>query len=132
MTPEEVVASARRCVGARFRPQGRDAATGLDCIGVAAIAMDKTPPLAAYTMRGNHWRAIALVAAEMGLAEIFPGEARPGDLLMVEPGPGQLHMIVMTPNGFVHADARLRRVVEAPGRPAWPVLCAWRGTQDEG
>ena len=72
-----------------------------------------------------------MVAEAMGLQTVFPGEERAGDLLMVEAGPGQLHMIVMVPGGYVHADARLRRVVEAPGAPPWPVLAAWRGCEDE-
>ena len=131
MTWEDVVASARRCVGAPFRLQGRDVAMGLDCVGVAAIAMNKSLPPATYAMRGRYRDDIASAVSEMGLREVFPGEARSGDLLMVEPGPGQLHIIVMTPTGFVHADARLRRVVETPGRPGWPILCAWRGCEDE-
>jgi hypothetical protein len=132
MTPDEVVDSARRCIGARFRPQGRDPQTGLDCVGVAAVAMDKTVPPARYPQRGQDWAIIAMVADAMGLWAIFPGEARAGDLLMVEPGPGQVHMVVITPTGFVHADARLRKVVETPGRPEWPVLAAWRGCHEEG
>ena len=28
--------------------------------------------------------------------------------------------------GFVHADAQLRRVVERPGEPPWPVIGIWR------
>jgi len=127
MTPEEIVASARRCIGVRFRPQGRDPATGLDCVGVAGVAFDRTLPPARYPARGRNWELLATDAIEMGLREIVPGEARPGDLLIVEPGPGQIHTVVITPTGFVHADARLRRVVEAPGRPEWPVLAAWRG-----
>lgn len=130
MTPEEVIASARRCVGARFRPQGRDPRTGLDCVGVAAVALDKRLPPARYPARGQDIRALAVVAEAMGLAPIFPGEARPGDLLMVEPGPGQIHMAVITTGGFVHADARLRKVVETPGTPPWPVLAAWRGCEE--
>ena len=35
----DVVARARGCVGARFRLHGRDPATGLDCVGLAAIAI---------------------------------------------------------------------------------------------
>ena len=32
-----IVASARGCVGARFRLHGRSVEAGLDCIGVAAL-----------------------------------------------------------------------------------------------
>ena len=131
MRPDEVIASARRCVGARFRTQGRDPASGLDCVGVAAVALDKQVPPARYGLRGDHARMIAQVAEAMELRPVFPGEARRGDLLVVEAGPGQVHMLILTPGGFVHADARLRKVVEVPGPAPWPVLAVWRGC-DEG
>jgi len=131
MTPDEVIASARRCVGARFRTQGRDPASGLDCAGVAAVAFDKGLPPARYGLRGDHGRMIATVAEAMGLRPVFPGEERWGDLLIVEAAPGQVHMLILTPAGFVHADARLRKVVEVPGLPPWPVLAVWRGCDEE-
>lgn len=132
MTPEEIVASARSCIGARFRLQGRDPSTGLDCAGVAAVSLDKTLPPARYSARGQDWQALAMIATEMGLRAVFPGEERPGDLLILEPGPRQIHMAVITQGGFVHADVRLRKVVEVPGRPPWPVLAVWRGCDEEG
>src|SRR5205085_2260015 len=36
---DEVVARARAMIGVRFRPQGRSAVQGLDCMGLAAVAM---------------------------------------------------------------------------------------------
>jgi len=132
MTAEDVVASARRCIGVRFRPQGRDPRTGLDCVGVAAVSINKALPPARYSMREREWRISASMAAELGLREIFPGDVRAGDMMLVDVGPGQVHTVVMTPTGFVHADARLRKVVETPGRPKWPVLAAWRACSDEG
>jgi hypothetical protein len=38
----------------------------------------------------------------------------------------QMHLGVLTANGFVHADARLRKVVETPGEPGWPVIGIYR------
>lgn len=35
----EFIRRARSCVGVRFRHQGRDPKTGLDCAGLAAWAM---------------------------------------------------------------------------------------------
>ena len=49
-----------------------------------------------------------------------------GDLLLLAPGPYQHHLAILTDRGFVHADAGLRRVVETPGWPAWPLVGAWR------
>jgi hypothetical protein len=49
-----------------------------------------------------------------------------GDLLLVRPGAGQLHLMIRTHAGAVHADAALRRVVERPGAAPWPLVGAWR------
>jgi lipoprotein Spr len=130
MTASEIVASARRCVGTRFRLQGRDRDTGLDCVGVAGVALGAALPPASYAQRSREIYAYAVLAEELGLREIFPGEARPGDLVVYAPGPGQLHTVIITPGGYVHADARLRKVVETPGTPPWPVVVAWRGCAD--
>ena len=52
--------------------------------------------------------------------------AEPGDVLLMAAGPGQLHLGIWTRDGFVHADAGLRRVVERPGMPPWPLIGVWR------
>jgi hypothetical protein len=41
-------------------------------------------------------------------------------------GPQQIHLGIRTAAGFVHAHAGIRRVVETPGTPAWPILAAYR------
>jgi len=117
-----VVRAARACLGARFRPHGRDPAWGLDCVGLAARAFGIAVP-ADYPLRGGRPERVAAFAAAAGLA--VRAAAGPGDLVLVRSGPGQLHLVVLTGRGFVHADAGLRRVVEVPGRPAWPALGAW-------
>ena len=38
----------------------------------------------------------------------------------------QLHLGVRTRCGFVHAHAGLRRVVETPGMPEWPIAAVYR------
>ncbi len=50
----------------------------------------------------------------------------PGDVVVARAGAGQVHLVVRTELGFVHADASLRRVVERPGGAPWPALEAWR------
>lgn len=123
-TPDENVAAARACIGARFRPHGRDPAHGLDCVGLVAIAFARAVP-GRYALRGGRPEAVARLIADAGLAPVDIGDAGAGALLLVEVGPGQLHLVVTTPRGFVHADAGLRRVTEAPGRPAGSVIGAW-------
>lgn len=129
------MARARGCVGACFRLQGRDPATGIDCVGLAAIAFGKAAPPAHYALRGGDETALARMIAETGLEDAPEGPGRAGDLVMVEAGPRQLHLAVLTATGFIHADAGLRRVVEVPGPPRWPVLHVWRagaGQSEDG
>ena len=71
--------------------------------------------------------------ADMGLGalgarfrRVSPARRRVGDLLLMAVAEDQLHLGVLTLRGFVHADARLRRVVETPGLPRWPVIAIYR------
>lgn len=120
----EIAAAARGCIGARFRPHGRDPAHGLDCVGVAAVAFGRTVA-GDYPLRGGRAEAIGARIGAAGLVAIDPMAAGAGDLVMIAAGPGQLHLAVLTAAGFVHADAGLRRVVETPGRPD-RAIGAWR------
>lgn len=122
-----VAEAARAAVGARFRLHGREVASGLDCVGLAALALraggyaGDVPT--GYALRGGDPAAVAALL-EVALARA-DGDA-PGDLLLMRSGPGQLHLGIRTETGLVHADAALRRVVERPGAPPWPVLGCWR------
>lgn len=62
---------------------------------------------------------------ECGFVRLAPAEIEAGDLLLVESGPGQLHAVILTEEGYLHAHAGLRRVVETPGPVPWPILSAW-------
>jgi cell wall-associated NlpC family hydrolase len=119
-----VVDAALAAVGARFRLHGRDAATGLDCVGLAALALRAGgyagPVPTGYRLRGAV--PVALLDAAMARCD----GARAGDLLLFRSGPGQAHLAVRTAGGFVHADAGLGRVVERPGEAPWPLVAAWR------
>ena len=119
-----IVARARAFVGARFRAQGRNAADGLDCVGLAAATFDRGGVPDDYTLRGG---SLARVAAGLRVAGLRAVDDRaPGDVLVMQAGPEQLHLGIWTGDGMVHADARLRRIVERPGAPAWPVIGIWR------
>lgn len=128
MAESEIVARARACIGARFRPQGRDPRWGLDCVGVAAVAFGRSAPTG-YASRGGDRQAIAGMIDRAGLVRASHWSGAAGRLLLMEAGPAQHHLAVTTPSGFVHADARLRRIVETPGQPQWPILDIW---QEEG
>ena len=125
MTAAEVVAArALALVGTRFRPQGRRPEHGLDCLGLAAVAADlplQSVP-ADYALRAPV--PAELLSVEFGgrLKRISPEEAVAGDVLLVLAGTRQNHFLVLVEGGFVHADARLGKVVETPGEVPWPVL----------
>jgi hypothetical protein len=118
---------AKALVGTRFRPQGRSAASGLDCVGLVLAAFDISPKIARrnYRLRGDHRLEI-----EAGLSRRFrritPSKRRTGDVLLLAVTADQFHLAIVTDAGFVHADAALRQVVETPGDPKWPILGAYR------
>jgi cell wall-associated NlpC family hydrolase len=122
---EAAVAAARGAVGVRFRLHGRDPAFGLDCVGLAALAARAAGFTGAipadYAICGGD--PSALIDAVGLVCVIAPA---PGDLLLFAVGPAQFHLAVLVPGGVVHADAMLRRVVERPGEPPWPLVAAWR------
>lgn len=119
-----VVAAARRAVGSRFRLHGRTPAEGLDCVGLAAWAHGVAAVPSGYALRSGDVAATMLLIAGAGLRRV--AAAAPGDLVLARAGPGQLHLAIWTGEGVVHADAMLRRVVERPGPPPWPVIGYWR------
>ncbi|MBL0115006.1 MAG: C40 family peptidase [Sphingomonadales bacterium] len=121
----DVVARARALLNIRFRLHGRTPELGLDCVGLIAFAYrldDRVPN--GYSLRSRdlaHWerviRAHGFVRRRV--------DWRRGDLLVVCPGPAQIHLGLWTGDSLIHADAGLGRIVETPGTPRWPVLSAW-------
>lgn len=128
MTAERIVAAARGLLGTRFRLQGRSVERGLDCVGLAALTLERAGHGAAapraYGLRfGDEGRARRWLA-EAGLTPVVEG--RPGDIALVRSGPLQLHLMIVVPGGHIHAHAGLGRVVETPGAAPWPVIGHWR------
>lgn len=117
-----IEAMARALVGVRFRLHGRDAAHGLDCVGLVAAATGREAPTGYGWRSGDATRVAAL------LDERFVrGDDAPGAVLLLRAGPGQLHLAIRVADGIVHADAGLGRVAWRPGPPPWPVLGYWKG-----
>ena len=123
----DYAARAQALAGTRFRPQGRKPELGLDCIGLilCAYRLPEEQVRRDYRIRGDHRREIL---DELGkpFRRIARTRARTGDVLLLQVARDQMHLAVLTDNGFVHADARLGKVVETPGSPPWPVLGAFR------
>lgn len=123
-TGADIAARARALVGVRFRPQGRDPAVGLDCVGLVAAALRVCEVRGDYPLRGGNLDELERELARAGLRRA--AGRKTGDVLVMRAGPAQLHLGIATEAGLVHADAGLKRVVERPGAVAWPVLGAWR------
>lgn len=123
-----IVARARSAIGARFRPQGRMIERGLDCIGVVATAIGIEPDQAPddYRLGDGDPDAAGTAFRSCGFTRLPENEAEPGDVLLVRIASTQLHAVVLTRGGHIHAHAGLRRVVETPGAVPWPVVSAWR------
>lgn len=121
--------AAANFIGVRFRLHGRDAASGLDCVGLvsAALTMIGREPLSlgGYSLRNSsidHWMADA---ARSGLVRIT-GQVQLGDVLLISPSPLQHHlMIAGGASRVIHAHAGLRRVVREP-LPAIAAAAHWR------
>lgn len=104
-------------VGAPFRAQGGDPATGVDCAGLvwaayAAAGLRLVRPRD-YPLRG--W-ARARVEEALTAAGFVAVDAavRDGDVALIAFAAGQFHLGLIGPGSLVHAHAGLRRVVETP------------------
>jgi len=122
----DYAARARALVGVRFRPQGRGP-EGLDCVGVvlATFGIPLDEVRSDYALRGEHLHELREALA--GYFRKVPKRAlNSGDVMLLQAGKEQPHLAVRTDQGFVHAHAGIRRVVETPGVPEWPLLGVYR------
>jgi cell wall-associated NlpC family hydrolase len=124
--------AAAALAGTPFRLHGRDAETGVDCVGLVALALarcGRSPVVPeGYAMRALSFAPLLRFARRNGFMPLEPAdEARAGDLLLLHPAPTQAHLaIYVGAGGFVHAHAGLGRVTIESGPPRWPVAARWR------
>ncbi len=123
----EFAGRARALAGTRFRAQGRTPALGLDCIGLVLCVFELPAEgiRRDYRLRGDHRRELL---RELGgpFRRVPPSRRRAGDVIVLEVARDQLHLAILTRRGFVHADARLGKVVETAGMPPWKALAYFR------
>lgn len=122
--------AAEGFVGVPFRFRGRDPRSGLDCIGLVAAALQAigapVPHIARYAFRQRDFAAQLACAASAGFDDVN-GQPLAGDLLLLRPGPAQVHLaIVGSRGGLVHAHAGIGRVVVTPPPFPWCVERHWR------
>ncbi|KHL24537.1 hypothetical protein PK98_11115 [Croceibacterium mercuriale] len=130
MSGDRIAAAAADLIGARFKLNGRDPQTGLDCVGVVLAALAVTgrtaPPLPPYSMRRTQLTPFDRLATGQGLRAV-DGRSEAGDVLVFRTGPAQWHAAIALPCGqIVHAHAALRRVVGSPVPPDWTIVRHWR------
>ena len=126
----DLAAKALALVGAPFRLHGREAATGLDCVGVLAAALaacGATPRLpTGYVL---HNRTLPYLD-EYVLGNDFADATGPlaaSDVVLVRVGPCQVHLLIAVGDEqFVHAHAGLRRVICGELPANWPILRHWQ------
>jgi murein DD-endopeptidase / murein LD-carboxypeptidase len=125
---ERIAAQALALRGVPFRLRGRAAQTGLDCVGLALLALRGAgcviPDPPSYGLRGFDAARAERMLAAAGLARIALGA--PGDIVLADSGPLQLHLMIHAAAGLVHAHAGLGRVVLMPHPSPWPVRGLWR------
>lgn len=120
-----IIKRARALIGVPFRLHGRDASHGLDCVGLVAVVYRRRDSIpAGYALRGGSADTYGAMIHALRLTQ-RRGLYRPGDALLMAAGPQQFHLGLWTGESLIHADATLRRVVELPGTPPWPVIGAW-------
>jgi cell wall-associated NlpC family hydrolase len=116
-------------IGTPFRLQGKNPATGLDCVGLvwaayAAAGVRLVRPCD-YPLRG--WARTRVEAALTATGFSPAGDAaRVGDVALIAFAAGQFHLGLIGRASLVHAHAGLRRVVEAPLDDAVRAAARWR------
>ena len=124
---QAAIAAARAGLGTLFRPQGRAAGVGLDCVGVALLAAAgaglNLGPVSPYALGGDHDELLGNTLRRLGLRRVR--RPLPADLIEYALGPGHRHLALITDRGIVHAHAGLGRVVEGPAPADWPVAACW-------
>ncbi|MBL0925721.1 MAG: peptidoglycan endopeptidase [Sphingomonadaceae bacterium] len=117
-------------VGCPFKLHGRRADAGVDCVGLAAVALANAGrPVDIpddYAMRGDYMGRISAFFDGSGFTRIDNARTEAGDFLICSPAPRQLHLLIADRTGAVHAHAGLRRVVLTPFPLPWPVAGHWR------
>ena len=123
-------AAAEALIGTPYRLGGRCRVSGVDCVGLVALALEdsgrKVVAPVGYGLRNATIAPFLQLAIRNGF---FPAQraVERGDILLVASGPGQSHLLVaLTHSAAVHAHAGLRRVARHDAMPAWPILHHWR------
>src|SRR3546814_9911127 len=96
MTGSDIVTAARACINTPFRAQGRLPGVGLDCVGLAAVAVRAggihVDAPADYDLSGESAMRLADALGKEGFRRIAPSMQSAGDIMLFQPGRRQQHL----------------------------------------
>lgn len=129
--PQAISSRALSQLEVPFRLHGRSPGVALDCVGLVAMAiepyLDGRSVPQHYALRGDFLNRICdFFAALPFRSQAFGSATAVGDILLAEVGPSQLHLAIVTDDGWVHAHAGLRRVVLSTPQTDWAIIRHWR------
>lgn len=126
---KHIVAGARCCVGARFRPQGRGPGD-YDCLGVLLAAAKqagiKLIVRSDYALGSCSEGEVLATLIALRFRRIDCSAGFSGDIAFAAPAAGHVHFAILTDQGLVEAHAGLRRVVERPLKAEERWQSIWR------
>ena len=108
MTPDDIIAAARACLGTPFRHQGRLPGVGLDCAGVAvevARALGCAPlDVSGYGRTPAAGQLEAVLDAQPDLERVDREDRQPGDILLLRFTGEPQHLAILTDEGtMIHS-----------------------------
>ncbi len=112
---KKIFLTARACVGAGFRHQGRNPAQGLDCVGLI-VYVAKALGLSDFDLTDYKKipgkEAITRHVTAAGYPEHPKADMRPGDVLILRFGRYLEHSAIVSDRGIIHACEKYGGVVE--------------------
>jgi cell wall-associated NlpC family hydrolase len=126
----ELAKAAASFLGVRFLLHGRDPRYGLDCVGLVAASLKsvgvQSHEPSGYGLRNSSIAQWLPSANKSGLTQVR-SEVVAGDILLLQPGPAQHHLLIAEgTTSVIHAHAGLRRVVRQPLSENLVASAIWR------
>jgi cell wall-associated NlpC family hydrolase len=107
MSPDDIIAAARECIGTPFWHQGRRVGIGLDCAGVAIHVAQKIGidhfDVAGYGRTPADGQLERTLEDQPGLQRIMLNNRQPGDLLLMRFVSDPQHLAICAGDTIIHA-----------------------------
>jgi len=107
ITPEDIIAAARQCLGTPFRHQGRLLAFGLDCAGVAIHVAREIGAgvidVSGYGRTPANGQLERSLDSQPCLERIFLEDRQAGDLLLMRFASEPQHLAIFAGETIIHA-----------------------------